>query len=344
MTTIRPVTMADLDALVDLASLAGVGLTTLPRDRDFLRGRIQQSLDSFESIPSRPGGEGYLFVMEDAPASRIVGACGVFAKVGGYQPFYAYRIEQSLFESKWINVRREVPILHLVEMHDGPCEIGSLFLHPDCRKSGNGRFLQLVRFLFIAEHPQAFEEQVVSELRGVCAADGHSPFWDAIGRHFFGIDFQRADYLSIVNKRFIADLMPDHPIYIPLLPESAQQVIGRPHDDGRRALKNLEEEGFAFTGMVDIFDGGPLYGCRRDEIRAVRESRRLRVGAIVPEVDDATEFMVGTTGADFRACRTPLRVDDRGITLPAAAAEALRLRFGDAVRFVPLLPRTGSRS
>src|SRR5205823_2395381 len=130
MVVIRPVAAADLDGLVELASLAGVGLTTLPKDRELLTKRIRKSLDSFQTQADHPAGEAYLFVMEDLAAQRIVGACGIVSKVGGFQPFYSYKIESVLFESKAINVKHEVPILKLHEEHDGPCEIGSLFLHP----------------------------------------------------------------------------------------------------------------------------------------------------------------------------------------------------------------------
>src|SRR5438477_9207498 len=133
MVLVRPVGMSDLDGLVELASLAGVGLTTLPKDRGLLAQRINKSVESLRKFAERPGGETYLFVMEDLAARRVVGACGIVSKVGGFEPFYGYRIETSLFESKVINVHKEVPILKLVEEHDGPCEIGSLFLHPDWR-------------------------------------------------------------------------------------------------------------------------------------------------------------------------------------------------------------------
>ena len=221
MVVVRPVQASDLDQLEALAALTGVGLTTLPQDRDYLARRIRMSERAMSAIPDKPSGESYLFVMEDLSTQTIIGTSGIVSKVGGFEPFYSYRIEKSLFHSDVIGVNKEVPILALHEEHDGPAEIGTLFLHPSFRHGGNGRLLQLVRFLFMAEHPDAFERTVVSEMRGVSDDQGRSPFWNAIGRHFFDIDFRRADYLSIVNKRFIADLMPDHPIYIPLLPRKS---------------------------------------------------------------------------------------------------------------------------
>jgi arginine N-succinyltransferase len=342
MVIVRPVTMEDLDALAELAGLAGVGLTTLPKDRGLLAKRIERSEASFRKFVDRPGGESYLFVMADTasrPRGRVVGACGIVSKVGGFEPFYGYRIETQLFESRIIGVHKEVPMLKLHEEHDGPGEIGSLFLHPDWRHSGNGRLLQLVRFLFMAEHPELFETTVLSEIRGVLDERGHSPFWDALGRHFFGIDFAEADRLSVVNKKFIAELMPDHPIYIPLLPADAQAVIGKPHRDSERAVKNLEAEGFRFANMVDIFDAGPVVSCPRDEIRTVRESRRTVVAAISSEPIDAPEYMIGTTTEKFRACKGPVEFAGRaGVRIGADVAAALELKVGDAVRVVELTP------
>jgi arginine N-succinyltransferase len=339
MVIVSPVMMEDLDALAELAGLAGVGLTTLPKDRALLAKRIERSAASFRKFVDRPGGESYLFVMEDTAARRVVGACGIVSKVGGFEPFYGYRIETQLFESTIIGVHKEVPILKLHEEHDGPAEIGSLFLHPDWRHSGNGRLLQLVRFLFMAEHPELFESTVLSEIRGVLNERGHSPFWDALGRHFFGIDFAEADRLSVVNKKFIADLMPDHPIYIPLLPADAQAVIGKPHRDSERAVKNLEAEGFRFANMVDIFDAGPVVSCPRDEIRTVRESRRTVVAAIVNEPMNAPEYMIGTTTEKFRAGKGPVEFASRaGVRITSDVAAALELEVGDAVRVVELSP------
>ena len=337
MVLVRPVTAADLEPLLELAKLAGAGLTTLPTDREILSRRIAVSQRAFAAIPDRPQGESYLLVMEDAGAQRVIGACGIVSKVGGYEPFYSYRIERERFESDAIGVRHEVPVLRLLLEHDGPCEIGSLFLHPDYRGGGNGRLLQLVRFLFIAEHRNAFEPTVVSEIRGVSDAAGNSPFWDAVGRHFFNIDFRRADYLSVVNKKFIAELMPRHPIYIPILPKSAQDVIGVPHEHSRAAVKNLQAEGFLYSDKVDIFDAGPVLTCRRDEIRSVRDSARATVAELTETEPAGEPYMIGTSTQDFRACRAGAEPRADGtVRISRPVADALRIRVGDAVRYVAL--------
>lgn len=350
MLVIRPVTLDDLDAILDLTRFTGFGLTTLPADRDLLLRRIREAVRGFDSMSDNnpPRGEAYLFVMEDLHTGRIVGTSGVVSKVGGFEPFYAYRIETEVIASAQLNVRKEVRTLHLVREHDGPSEIGSLFLHPDYRRGGNGWLLSLSRFLFMAEHPGYFDPMVIAEMRGVLDDKGGSAFWDAIGRHFFEIDYPKADYLSVVSKRFIADLMPVHPIYVALLPPEAQAVIGQVHEQTRPALRMLQEEGLRFRDMVDIFEGGPVVGCPLAEVRAVRESVRTKVSEIVEQLPSApagdapgpAPHLIATVGQRMLACRAPLeRTPEGGVRIASATALALKTRVGDAVRFVSPRPR-----
>ena len=339
MVLVRPVSIDDLDQLLELAGQAGVGLTTLPSDRDLLKRRVLKSQRSIDNIPERPGGESFMFVMEDAETKKIVGASGVVSKVGGFEPFYAYRIENQPLDSDFLKVHRQIPVLHLVREHDGPAEVGSLFLSPDYRKKDYGRFLQLVRFLFVAEYPQAFEQEIVSELRGVIDEQGHSAFWDAVGKHFFGIDFPRADYLSVVNKKFIADLMPRHPIYVPLLPPEAQRVIGKVHESSKPALKNLEAEGFGFNNLVDIFDAGACVSCQRDHIRTVRHSRSAVVEKVLDNPIDSPTYMIGCFTPDFRATCGGVRVlETDGIAIETKVASLLNASVGTTLRYVSLRP------
>lgn len=338
MLLIRPVTMDDVPRLLELTQLASFGLTTLPRDRALLERRVRDSQRGFDKVEDEPPrGEAYLFVMEDTNTGEAVGTSGVVSKVGGFEPFYAYRLETAVHESQMLNVRNEVQTLHLVTDHDGPCEIGSLFLHPDYRHSGNGRAISLVRFLFMADRPNLFDPMVIAEMRGVIDERGHSPFWDALGKHFFNLELPTADYLSIVDKRFIGDLMPTYPIYVPLLPPEAQAVIGKVHDETAPALRILESEGFTFSGMVDIFEAGPIVRCPRDQIRALRSSRLAIVGEILDTVNDGPEYLISNARRAFRACQAKAHWSTtHGLEIDRATAAALEIEPGDTVRHVTL--------
>jgi len=344
MLLIRPARLEDVDALLALAEGAGVGLTTLPPDRRLLRERVVRSQHAFGSEPTRPAGEAYLLVLEDLRTGGIAGTCGLVSKVGGFEPFYTYALQTTVHASNELAVRREVPTLHLERSHSGPSEIGTLFLAPEWRRGGNGRLLSLSRFVFMACFPARFDRTVIAEMRGVLDAQGNSPFWEAVGRHFFDMEFARADVLSAADKTFIADLMPKHPIYTPMLPHSVQAVIGRVHAETAPALRLLEQEGFRFGDHVDIFDGGPLYVAERDAIRTVRESRAAVVADIVPELGLPETFLIANARVDFRCVLGHLRViepDADGaarVVLPRDLALALGVRTGERVRYVAARP------
>jgi arginine N-succinyltransferase len=324
----------------------------LPRDAELLEERIAESLASFDRTSRRPKGETYLFVMEDSEAAKIVGTCGIVSKVGGFEPFYAYKIESERFRSEMLNVDKQVQTLHLVMDHNGPCEIGSLFLSPECRKNGSGRLLSLSRFVFMAMHRQRFDPMVIAEMRGVIDDRGQSAFWDAVGKHFFEIDFPKADYLSMVNKKFIADLMPKHPIYTAILPPAAQAVIGAVHDDTRPALRMLQDEGFVLSGMVDIFEAGPVVQCARDAIRTVRQCATAEVAEIVDEADaprpargGASRHVIAAAGKAFRACGGEVEAAGAGaVRISGPTARALGVRVGDKVAYAALRPADGNRA
>ena len=343
MFVVRPVGEQDLGALLELAELTLFGLTTLPRDAELLSSRIQESVASFAQVATaQPRGQAYLLVLEEAESGRVVGTTGVVSKVGGFEPFYAYRIELSVQESLMLQVRKEIPILHLVTEHNGPCEIGSLFLHPDFRSGGVGRLLSLSRFLMMAEFPHLFDREVIAEMRGVINDQGQSPFWDAVGKHFFDLEFPKADYLSIVNKEFIGDLMPVHPLYIPLLPAEAQAVIGEVHEKTRPARKLLEQEGFQFRQMIDIFEAGPILHAPRTEIRAVRESQTAIVQQVVAAVDSEKLWLISNTRPEFRVTWAALQWlsgKEAGVMLDEQTAGLLQVNPGDTIRFVA--PKAG---
>ncbi len=340
MFVIRPIAENDLDGLIQLAEQATYGLSTLPRDPDHLAGRIAASIAGFGNIEdAAPRGQTYLFAMHDTGTGQVVGCSGIASKVGGFEPFYAYRIETKVHESTVLNVRKEIQALHLVAEHNGPSEIGSLYLHPDHRGAGNGRALSLSRFLFITDHRPYFDDEIIAEMRGVIDPNGHSPFWDALGHKFFDIDFPFADYLSVVNKQFIADLMPRHPIYVTMLPDDAQAVIGQVHPNTAPALALLESEGFQRTGMVDIFEAGPVVMCPRDEIRCVTHAMRCPVSDLTAPSADAPIHLISNGQRDVRICAATIQVNgNESVAIPPDVAEHLMINVGDRITHIPLRP------
>jgi arginine N-succinyltransferase len=197
----------------------------------------------------------------------------------------------------------------------------------------------------MAEHPELFDPVVIAEMRGIIDENGRSSFWEAVGRHFFDVDFPTADYLSVVDKRFIAELMPVHPIYLPLLPPQAQQVVGKVHPRTEPAMKMLLDEGFELANMVDIFDAGPTVTCPMTRVRSVRESEEARVVALTdeepgePDESGKPAYIIACMASGFRACVGGLdRPRAEGVRMSRRVADAIEASPGDRVRFVTLRP------
>lgn len=333
----RPIAESDLPALTTLAKSVQNGLTTLPADEEFLSDRAEDSRRSFSARVRKPGGEYYLFVLEDTTTHEIIGTSGIAARVGGYEPFYSYEIRTEHFVHAPLAIDREIGVLHLKSVHQGPTEIGALYLRPDRRRGGLGRLLSLARFLFIGAYPKRFDSTVIAELRGYVDQQGKSPFWEAVARHFFGGDFKAADQLcGLGSKQFIADLMPRHPIYLPLLAPQVQAVIGKVHYETQPALALLQEEGFQETREVDIFDAGPQVRAPVSEIRTLRQSRIAIAREFLPAVPAEPSYLLATPRLDFRAVLGGLLERDGEVFLDERTAEALGIKAGEKIMLSPL--------
>lgn len=338
MLVLRPVRETDLPRLVALAHATGGGLTTLPPNEEFLGERIDSSLRAFHPRVKRPGGEFYLFTLEDTATGEVIGVSGVASRVGGFEPWYSYAIRRERFTHKPLKIDREIPALHLQAEHRGPSEICSLFLRADRRRGGAGRLLSLARFLFIGAFRKRFTDTIIAEMRGYIDQTGKSPFWEAVGRHFYPFDFYRADVLSgLGEKEFIADLNPRHPLYIPLLSPEVQAVIGRVHHDTEPALALLLAEGFRRRNEVDIFDAGPLIEADLNQVRTIRDARTARIRSAAAPAHGAPDRLLANGVLDFRACIGGVTEhDDGSVSLDAETAATLNVEAGDKLWLTPL--------
>ena len=335
---VRPARAADLDALLALAQLTGGGFTNLPPDRDALARRIAKSEASFAAAITAPHDEMYLLILEQTGTGRIGGTAAVFSRIGSEWPFYSYKLSSASQTSRALGKTFSMRLLNLVTDHDGASEVGGLFLHPDLRTGGLGRLLARSRYLLIAANRERFAAKLLAELRGVMTDDGDSPFWDGLGKRFFGMGFRDADQFNSLNgNQFIADLMPKHPVYVALLTEAAQAVIGRPHPRGVPAMKMLEAEGFTYDDYVDIFDGGPTVTCPTASVRTIATSRAARAAEFA-DTDAGLPRALLAAGrlADFRCWLGHADWCADGLVLPRGEAELMRVGLADEVRHVGL--------
>ncbi len=325
----------DLDAFERIAAASATGITTLPVDRTILRDKLERSAQAFTTADSSSGEEIYLFVLEDLGAAgggRIVGTSGIAASAGFADRFYSYRNEMVVHASTTLHTSNRVHTLHLCHDLTGYTLLTSFYIEPEYENTLAPQLLSRARLLFIAEHAERFSDRIAAEFPGLSDEHGRCPFWDAVGRRFFAMDYPQAERLTGGrSKAYIAELMPQTPIYVPLLPEAAQWAIGQLHPVGELPFSMLMDEGFDTETYVDIFDGGPTVEARVAMLKSVLRSRPRTPtrGATTP----APWHLVATARRhDFAAVLRPAPAEGQALPLDAATQTLLRLAPGDAVR------------
>lgn len=323
---------ADLEGFKQLREIAGAGFTSLMLDDKAMAAKLALSEQSFASNATAAGPERYFIALEHIATGALAGCCGVKSTIGETPPFFNFRMFTEAQSSAAVQRRFDMRVLIGVNDFTGCSEVGSLFLRPEHRAAGVGRALAQNRYMLMAAQPERFRSQVVSELRGVVYPDGTSPFWEAVGRHFFKMDFAEADKLSATtDNQFILDLMPQHPIYVDLLSQEARDVVGKCHKDGEGAQRLLEWEGFSFSNVVDIFDGGPLMSVQRDNIRTLRESKRLKIEPVA-QLNGAKRALIAVPSIQkYRCVAAHAAVADGVAQVDAAVLAALKLEAGAEV-------------
>jgi arginine N-succinyltransferase len=337
---LRPIATRDLDSLLELAEM--LDSMNLPRDRDFLEDRIAISIRSFSGDMESPRRGAYLFVLEDTESGRVIGTSSIMAKIGHPDtPYYWLAVTTEERQSSEVDRHFVHTKLQLQSTTDGPTEIGGLILDPAYRRHPEkcGKALSIVRFAFISMYPEKFESTVIAEMLSPFIAPGRNLLWDAFGAKFTGLPYREADHLSSRNKRFIADLFPQDPVYATLFSEEVQEIIGKINEGAEAAVSILKKLGFRYLHQVDPFDGGPYYGAARDAIGSVRERRQLVLPALADERVQSDDSPLALLSAEARLGyrATVVALDNHGMPIVSKEKrEILGVASGDRVSVTPL--------
>ena len=315
----------------------------LPADRRYVADLLERSEQSFRGRLPRVEAR-YLFVLEALPGARkgpagggIVGCSLILAKHGtpGH-PHLWFARETVTKRSRTLGVEKSHPVLRMGWTEDGPTEVGGLVVLPRYRGIPEQCGLQLsyVRFLYMAMHQDRFEGEILVEYRGAMGKGNRSPFWEAVGRLFTGLTYERADRLSVTNKEFIQGLMPSEPIYCALLPRSVQNAIGAIHPSAQGAARLAESIGFRRLPQIEPFDGGPYYSARQRDVRLIQRTRTARAypGGKGGLPARGGRWLAGTErGGRFRAVLAGGRMSGERWLMERRGFEALDVKAGDRV-------------
>ncbi|WP_242206548.1 MULTISPECIES: arginine N-succinyltransferase [unclassified Pseudomonas] len=338
MLVLRPVEQTDLPQLQQLARDSLVGVTSLPDDSERLRAKIAASCASFANEAASHGPENYFFVLEDLDGQRLRGCSEILATAGFDEPFYSLRNRHFTSASRELNIEHGVPALSLCHDLNDHTLLRGFHIDANLVRTPFSELLSRARLLFIAAHAPRFAEAVITEIVGYSDEEGHSPFWDALGKHFFDLPYAEAERLcGLQSRSFLAELMPQYPIYVPMLPQVAQDCIGRIHPDGQEAFDILEREGFETNSYIDLFDAGPTLYARTANIRSIALSQTATVQQR-PQIDARGRFLLSNDALHgFRAIIAELNYQpDQPLSLTPAMCAALNVTDGSPIRLIAL--------
>jgi arginine N-succinyltransferase len=343
---IRGAVPADEDQLLDVAHY--LNTVNLPADRNEIRGILELSQKSFSGAVKDPRRREYVFVLVDVKRQRVVGTSMIVGQLGRRDGPYIYvDVSEEERYSATLDKHFRHVVLKIGYSYNGPTEIGGLIVSPEYRKMPErlGVMISYVRFLFIKMHREWFRDELIAELLPPLEPDGTSYLWDALGRKFTDMTYAEADRLSKKNKEFIKGLFPEGAIYASLLPQQAQDVIGKVGAQTKGVEKMLRRIGFRYAERVDPFDGGPHFTALTDEVALVGRTHQTRVNKVVPASDaPKSRALIATESNEppfFRAVCTPWRDvsesghEERGCVIVNEPTAEIGITEGDVVWALP---------
>ncbi|AJQ97631.1 arginine N-succinyltransferase [Gynuella sunshinyii] len=334
MQIVRPVNVIDIPAIERLLVENGVNVTSLPQDRDRLAEIVSLSTKSFNLEQEAVEFPFFMFVLEDLETGSVIGVCGLEASAGSGYPFFNYRLEDLIHASHHLEVKNQIPVLHLSHELTGSTVLKSFAMKPEHKHTDGFALLVRARLMFYCAFQSLFSDRLCTEIQGVLNEQGESEFWNSIGQKFFDIDFATADYYAgVKSKTFIAELMPQHPIYLPLLSPEAQETINREHPQTAMNCQLFFAEGFTKTRFVDIFDGGPVLMAQKQSLKTFKDYHAKQI-KVSHQVGGLKYLISNQSLRDFR-CVIGNLVDGVGDTvrINPEIADALQLEAGSVAGY-----------
>lgn len=340
MYVVRPVDRADIGALEAMAAVSIPGLHTLPRTREAIVAAVERSIASFAAHVDIPSEESYQFVLEDLRSREVVGTAAIHASAGSNGTYFAFRNDVIQQVSRDLNISHSVHALTLCSELTACSHLSGFYIRHRETAGQEAALLSRARLLYAMLAPHRFGDRFFVPLAGVTDATGQSAFWNALGRKFFKMDFLDAERVidGARNRTLIVELMPHYPVYVPLLPEDAQAVLGQIHPSGQLAFKLLTQEGFEADEYIDIFDGGPILQAHKNSLRSFCGSqlRQVENAGRAAGTEELVHYAVASTDQNFRAviAACPPVETAQAICLPRDAQQALGVSAGDTVTCV----------
>lgn len=199
----------------------------------------------------------------DGPGEALA-AVRLRQAIGLDRPRHWYHVGCVVHAAAQLNLFQRRDILLLGNDHTGASELADLC----CDAAGLGesqqalllRLLLRAALLVAASRRRAFTTRLIAELPGQRNDSGASPFWQGLGRHFYGGDPALAEArFGAAWRSHLAPLLPRQPVYTAFLPADAQAAIGQVAPAARVLAEVLWQAGLRYGHHITIDDGGPVF-------------------------------------------------------------------------------------
>jgi arginine N-succinyltransferase len=225
-------------------------------------------------LPAAPG-EHFWVAVSAAGAAR---AClKLVPNIGAWVPRVSYHVGCTVHAAPELSLYHRQRTLLLGHDLTGASELTDIGWAKDCTATELETALRAL--VYAAVHQVSLDralhgDTLVVELPGLRNADGSSPFWQGLGRHFYsGSPQDDAASLGLIWRSHVAALLPRHPLLASFLPQTAQDAIAQSAGSVSALHHVLQAAGMRYAHHINIEDGGPILEARIDDLLAQRSMR-----------------------------------------------------------------------
>lgn len=357
---IRSAKESDVEPLYRLALQEE--MVHLPPDRKILMQMIEKSILSFTKSNTEDGI--YIFVLQERKSGSVIGVSLIFADYATKKhPHYSLRISGSNNASgaspeKTLDATenhlsspvcseetpaqaKESERCRMLQIHTqtrGITATGGLVLDSAYRRRPEklGKQISLIRFVYMAIAPGRFNDRVITEFLPPVEKTGKNQFWETIGKPYTKMEFREAlAFMRNNEKSAIVNRFPKGGIDLGCFGNSLDLSANRIHDKYGRVVRHiLESVGFCYLEEID-FDGGLIYGARKNEIAVVQKSLFPKVQKTQKEKLPERGLMGYAEKGGFRGGLFSCGMDGDILYLPHNVFSLLHIKEGDTVCYYP---------
>ena len=290
-----PAKVNDLNDIYDLILTSRSGLTSLPKNKMAIKKYIDDSVDSFRSSTNLNSKKRFLFVLKEKVQHKVVGISAITNSINNGNNFKSFK-----FNKIYVNDQLDInnSYISLEDVSSKWSELCSLYLHPDYRYSGVGRFLSMARFLFIFQHKHLFKNELIAELRGLSSDNQGSLFWNYVMQPIYKMSFNEALLSISEGKKIDFDLFPKENIYLKSLPQELVSQLGKCHVFTKGAYSILKSESFAESEYIDVLDAGPKLTGSLAKLDELQRVKLLEDFSVKQELVNK-KYMLVSSGSDY---------------------------------------------